>query len=112
MFHLDDDYVIDYATISGDIAAQPINACLETADGGIGNTGEKVWVEGVFADTAFSLFATIASGYRALFRGQVAGEPFQLDAKGVRAQTVRVSGSYQGPNALLAAIVVVLLHFL
>ncbi|MDP9073939.1 MAG: hypothetical protein M3N98_07160 [Actinomycetota bacterium] len=112
VFHLDDDYIIDYATIGGDISGQPITGRLETADGGIGSTGATVWVEGLFAGTEFSLFVTIASGYRALVRGQVGGKPVELDAKGVRGGNIRVAGRYQGPHGLLAVIVVTLLHFL
>jgi hypothetical protein len=97
------------------IGAEDLHATVERASGGLGGTG-TVAVDGTLGSTEFTIYATIdgplTSGQ---IRGTVARTPIRIDAARTRdphgGQT-RLTGSYQGPPALLALATGALLHFI
>jgi hypothetical protein len=114
IFHLEPDYFFDRGTITGHIGAEDLHATAERASGGLG--GRTVAVDGTLGGTEFTIYATIdgplTSGQ---IRGTVAGTPIRIDAARTRqpdAEKTRLTGSYQGPPALLALAAGALLHFI
>jgi hypothetical protein len=118
-FHLDDYHTIDRASISGQIDGQAILATVEALDGGLDHGhGRTVAVEGRFAGTSLALVATVSADCRnGTVRGSIDSIPVQIDAARPPGSTrrdrgrLRVTGTYQGPPALLAVIVGTLLRF-
>ncbi len=114
-FHLEPGYFFGQGTITGHIGAEDLHATAERASGGLGGT-RTVAVDGTLGRTEFTIYATIdgplTSGQ---IRGTVAGSPIRIDAARTRdphgGQT-RLTGSYQGPPALLALATGALLHFI
>lgn len=114
-FHLEPGYFFDQGTITGHIGAEDLDATVERASGGLGGT-RTVAVDGTLGNTEFTIYATIdgplTSGQ---IRGTVAGTSIRIDAARTRdphgGQT-RLTGSYQGPPALLALATGALLHFI
>jgi hypothetical protein len=114
-FHLEPGYFFDHGTITGHVGAEALDATVETASGGLGSTS-TVAVDGTLGGTEFTIYAAIdgplASGQ---IRGTVAGIPIRLDAARTRqpdGEKTRLTGSYQGPPALLALAAGALLHFI
>lgn len=114
-FHLEPGYFLAHGTITGHVGAQSLDATIETASGGLGSTS-TVAVDGTLGSTQFTIYAAV-DGPRTSgrLRGTVAGRPIRIDAarsgQPDREQT-RLTGSYQGPPALLALAVGALLHFI
>jgi hypothetical protein len=114
-FHLEPGYFFDHATITGHLGAEPLDATAETASGGFGST-RTVAVDGTLGSTEFTIYAAIdgplTSGQ---IRGTVAGNSIRIDAARTRrpgGEQTRLTGSYQGPLALLALVTGALLHFI
>jgi len=114
-FHLEPGYFFDYGMIIGRIGADDLKATVERVSGGLGSTS-TVAVEGMLGSIAFTIYAAIdgplTSGQ---IRGTVAGSPIRLDAARTRhpdGDMTRLTGSYQGPPALLALTAGALLHFI
>lgn len=114
-FHLEPRYFFDYGMITGRIGAADLKATVERVSGGLGSTS-TVAVEGMLGSTAFTIYAAIdgplTSGQ---IRGTVAGSPIRLDAARTRhpdGDMTRLTGSYQGPPAVLALTAGALLHFI
>jgi hypothetical protein len=114
-FHLEPGYFLDHGTITGHIGAEPLDATVETAAGGLGST-RTVAVDGTLGSTEFTIYGAVDGSLTAgRIRGTVAGHAVRLDA--VRTDQPepgqsRITGSYQGPPALLALAAGALLHFL
>jgi hypothetical protein len=113
VFHLDSNYAIEAAEISGEIGGEPIAVNLQPATGGLSPT-RTVAIDGTFAGTEFSIFSTISgdltSGH---VRGVVDGHALRLDAsKEQKDGSVRVTGTYGGPPAILALAVGTFLYFI
>jgi hypothetical protein len=114
-FHLEPGYFFDHGMITGHIGAEDLHATVETASGGFGSSS-TVAVDGTLGSTEFTIYAAIdGSGTRGKIRGSVAGSPIRINAARTRqpegVQT-RLTGSYQGPAALLALAAGALLHFI
>jgi hypothetical protein len=114
-FHLEPGYFFDHGTISGHIGAEDLRAAVETASGGLGST-RTVAVDGTLGGTEFTIYAAVdGSLTRAQIRGAVAGSPIRIDATRTRepeGEQTRLTGSYEGPTALLALAACALLHFI
>ena len=114
-FHLEPGYFFDRGVITGHIGADDLAATAQSASGGLGST-RTVAVEGTLGSTEFTIYATVdgplTSGQ---IRGTVAGTPIRIDATRTRQPNggqTRLTGSYQGPPALLALAAGALLHFI
>ncbi len=114
-FHLQPGYFFDRGTITGHIGAEDLHATVERASGGLGGT-RTVAVDGTLGSTEFTIYATIDGPLTfGQIRGTVAGTPIRIDAARTRqpdAEKTRLTGSYQGPPALLALAAGALLHFI
>jgi len=115
-FHLEPGYFFDQGTIAGHIGAEDLDATVEAAaPGGLGGT-RTVAADGTLGSTKFTIYATIDGPLTfGQIRGTVAGTPIRIDAARTRepdgVQT-RLTGSYQGPPALLALAAGAFLHFI
>ena len=115
-FHLEPGYFFDQGTIAGHIGAEDLDATVEAAaPGGLGGT-RTVAADGTLGSTEFTIYATIDGPLTfGQIRGTVAGTPIHIDAARTRepdgVQT-RLTGSYQGPPALLALAAGAFLHFI
>lgn len=114
-FHLEPGYFFDHGTITGHIGAEALNATVETASGGLGSTS-TIAVDGTLGSTEYTIYAAIdgplTSGQ---IRGTVAGNLIRIDAartRGPEGEQTRLTGSYQGPPALLGLVAGALLHFI
>jgi hypothetical protein len=113
-FHLEPGYFFHHGTIAGHIGAEALDATVETASGGLGNTS-TVAVDGTLGSTEYTIYAAIdgplTSGQ---LRGTVAGNSIRIDAARSQpdGEQARLTGSYQGPLGLLALAVGALLHFI
>jgi hypothetical protein len=114
-FHLEPGYFLDHGTITGHIGAEGLDATVQTAAGGLGST-RTVAVDGALGSTGFEIYAAIDGPLTAgRVRGTVAGNPIRIDAARTRrpgADQTRLTGSYEGPPALLALTAGALLHFI
>ena len=114
-FHLEPGYFFDHGTITGHVGAEALHATVETASGGLGSTS-TVAVDGTLGSTEFTIYAAIDGPLtRAKIRGTVAGNPIRIDAARTRqpdGEQTRLTGSYEGPPALLALAAGALLHFI
>jgi hypothetical protein len=108
LFHLDSGHGFDHGTVSGNLGGAPVEVRLEAADGGLNSTG-TVAASGTFCGSELSLHATVAHYQSAHIRGWVGTARVNLDATLDKA--LRVTGSYTGPSAPLAAAVTALLWF-
>lgn len=114
-FHLEPGYFFDHGTITGHVGDEALDATVRRASGGLGST-RTVAVDGTVGCIEFTIYAAIdgplTSGQ---IRGTVAGSPIRIDAVRTRQPggvTTRLTGSYQGPPALLALVAGALLHFI
>jgi len=108
-FRLMPNFLFDSGTVTGTSNGRPVHADVTHASG---ESSSSVNVDGSFAGTAFSLYATIAGDLRSgLIRGTVGGKPTKLTAK-VESGEIRVTGDYSGPSALVVIAVCSLLYFL
>jgi hypothetical protein len=114
-FHLEPGHFFDRGAITGHIGAEALNATVGTASGGLGSTS-TVAVDGTLGSTEFTIYAAIDGPLtRAKIRGAVAGNAIRIDAARTRQpddEQTRLTGSYQGPPALLALAAGALLHFI
>jgi hypothetical protein len=113
VFHLDPNYAITAAEISGRIGGKEISARLQPALGGLSPT-RTVAIDGTFAGTNFSIFATISGDLtRGHIRGQVGGHVIRLDADNDnRTKTTGIKGTFGGPPAILTITVAAFLYFI
>lgn len=102
-------FLFQSGSVSGSFGGSAVEVQVTSATG---KGSSSVNVQGSFAGTPFSLYATLAanltSGY---VEGKVAGKAFNLNAD-VRDRVVEVTGRFAGPPALLGIIVGTLLYFL
>jgi hypothetical protein len=112
-FHLDADYAIEGATVSGRYAGWPINARLT------GFSAHEVVITGRLGHSPITVFASIGSAtFRngtsgAKVRGVIGAHAVRLDAiADGTTNTATVTGDYAGPLALLATIVATILYFI
>ena len=116
-FHLEPGYFFDHGTITGHIGAEALDASVEAvaAPGGVGGTG-TIAADGTLGSTEFTIYASIDGPLTfGHIRGTVAGAPIRIDAArthGPDGGRTRLTGSYQGPPALLALTAGALLHFI
>lgn len=114
-FHLEPSYFFDHGMITGHIGAEDLHATAERVSGGLGSTS-TVAVDGTLGSTEFTIYAAIdGSLTHGKIRGTVAGSPIRIDAARTRqpeGQQTRLTGSFQGPPALLALAAGTLLHFI
>src|SRR6266851_4932858 len=115
-FHLEPGYFFDRGTITGHIGAEALDATVEAAaSGGLGGT-RTVAVDGTLGSTEFTIYATIDGPLTfGQIRGTVAGTSIHIDAARTRqpdGEKTRLTGSYQGPPALLALAAGAFLHFI
>jgi len=112
-FHLEPGYFFDHGTITGHVGAEALEASVEAA--GLGGTG-TIAAEGTLGSTEFIIYATIDGPLTfGHIGGTVAGVPLRIDAArthGPDGGQTRLTGSYQGPPALLALTAGAFLHFI
>jgi len=103
------NFLLQSGSVSGLFGGSTVAAQVTSAPG---ESSSSVNVQGSFAGTPFSLYATLAgdltSGY---VQGTVGGKAFKVNAD-VRAKVVEVTGTFAGPPALLGIILGSLLYFL
>jgi len=103
------NFLFQSGSVSGSFGGSAVEAQVTSAPG---ESSSSVNVQGSFAGTPFSLYATLAgdltSGY---VQGTVGGKAFKVNAD-VRAKVVEVTGTFAGPPALLGIILGSLLYFL
>ena len=113
-FHLDQDWAIDRAVITGHLGTETIEAVVTAIDGGFDSTS-TVAVDGHCAGTTFALAVTISGDLRhGIIVGDVDNLPVRLDARrrSSHSRTTELTGRCQGPPVLLAFIAPTLLHFI
>jgi hypothetical protein len=116
-FHLEPDYFFDRGTITGHIGTDSLDATVEAAapPGGMGSS-RTIAADGTLGSTEFTIYATIDGPLTSgKLRGTVAGTSIRIDAartRGTDGEQTRLTGTYQGPLALLALIAGALLHFI
>jgi hypothetical protein len=116
-FHLEPDYFFDRGTITGHIGTEALGATVEAAapPGGMGSS-RTIAADGTLGSTEFTIYATIDGPLTSgKLRGTVAGVPIRIDAartRGPDGEQTRLTGTYQGPPALLALTAGALLHFI
>jgi hypothetical protein len=112
-FHLNPDYLFDRADVEGEIHGKKLAVRALGAEGGLGSTS-TIAIDGTIGATGFELFATVSGDLtRAIVRGSLGGQAVRLDAiREESSRTVRIVGAYEGPVAVLAVIVGVLVYFL
>jgi hypothetical protein len=114
-FHLEPGYFFDHGTITGRIGADDLAATVETASAGLGSS-RTVAVDGTLGSTGFTIYAAIDGPLTAgRIRGTIAGNSIRVDAARTRhpeGEQTRLTGSYQGPPALLALAAGAMLHFI
>ena len=116
-FHLEPGYFFDQGTITGHIGAEALDVTVEAAAAPGGRGGSRtVAADGTLGSTEFTIYATIDGPLTSgRLRGTVAGAPIRIDAartRGPDGGRTRLTGSYQGPPALLALTAGALLHFI
>ncbi len=109
VFRLKPNYLFGSGTVTGAAAGHPVHAQATSAPGA---SSSSINVNGSFAGTPFSLYATLAGDLTSgLIRGPVDGKPTHL---GARAQSgaVHITGDYSGPSELFVLATGSLLYFL
>jgi len=108
-FRLMPNFLFDSGTVIGSAGGRAVHTQASSASG---ESTSSVNVDGTFAGTPFSLYATIAGDLQSgLIRGTVGGKPTQLTAK-VRSGAIHITGDYSGPPALFVIATGSLLYFL
>ncbi len=109
VFHLKPNFLFDSGTVTGTAGGRTVRAKASSAPG---ESSSSVNVDGSFAGTLFSLYATIASTLDSgLVRGTVGGKPIQLTAR-VQSAEIHITGNYTGPSELFVLATGSLLYFL
>jgi hypothetical protein len=116
VFHLEPGYFFKQGRVTGQIGAEALRATVEAAAPPPGGSTGTIAADGTLGGTEFTIYATI-DGPRTTgkLRGTVAGAPISIDAARTRGSDggrTRLTGSYQGPPALLALTVGAFLHFI
>jgi hypothetical protein len=116
-FHLEPGHFFDQGTITGHIGAEALHASVEAAEAPAGLGGTRaITAGGMLGSTEFTIYATIDGPLTfGHVRGTVAGASISIDAartQGPDGGRTRLTGSYQGPPALLALTAGALLHFI
>lgn len=108
VFRLMPDHQFDSGKVTGTASGRSVQAEASSASG----DSSSVNVDGSFAGTTFSLFASIAGDLRSgLIRGIVGGKPAQLKAR-VQSGAIHITADYSGPSALFVIAACTLLYFL
>jgi hypothetical protein len=112
-FHLEPGYFFDTGTVTGYIGGE----ALEATVGAAGRRGARtVSADGTLGSTEFTISASVNGSLTfGDIRGTVAGAPVHIDAartRGPDGGQTRLTGSYQGPLALLALTAGAFLHFI
>jgi hypothetical protein len=112
-FHLEPGYFFDRGTVTGSIGTEDLDATVQA----VGRRGGRtVTVGGTLGSAEFTIDATIDGKLTfGHIRGTVAGAPVSIDAartSGPDGGQTRLTGSYQGPPALLALAAGAFLHFI
>jgi hypothetical protein len=109
VFHLRPNFLFDSGTVTGIAGGRPVRALVSPA---AGDSSSSVNVDGSFAGTPFSLYATLAGDLvSGLIRGTVCGKPTQLTAK-ARSGAIHITGNYSGPSELFVLATGSLVYFL
>jgi hypothetical protein len=109
VFRLMPNQLFDSGKVTGTAGGRSVQAEASSASG---ESSSSVNVDGSFAGTAFSLYASIAGDLRSgLIRGIVGGKPAQLKAR-VQSGAIHITGDYSGPSALFVIAACTLLYFL
>jgi len=112
-FHLEPGYFFDRGTVTGFIGAQSLDVTVK-AVGRLG--GRTITADGILGSTKFTIDAAIDGPLRSGYlRGTVADAPISIHAartRGPDGGQTRLTGSYQGPTALLALATGAFLHFI
>ena len=118
-FHLRGRFVLqpgllfDRGVVAGELGGESVVARVTTAEGGLDSTS-TVAVHGTVGVTDLELFASLGGDLtHGIVRGTLGDRPVGLDAaREESSSTVRITGAYEGPPALLAVIVGVLVYFM
>jgi hypothetical protein len=102
------NFLFDSGTVTGTSGRRPIHANVSRASG---ESTSSLNVDGTFAGTAFSLYATLNLNGRGLVQGTVDGRPAHLTAK-AQAHAIHITGDYSGPSALFVLTAGSLIYFL
>jgi hypothetical protein len=112
-FHFQPATWLHHGDVVGNLAGSPLRAHVEPADGGF-DSPATVAIDGVLGMGTFSAFASVAADRtRGAVRGSVDGRPLVLDTgqvMGIRGSTLRVTGAFEGPPAVLLLAIGTLLH--
>jgi len=107
-FRLMPNFLFDSGTVTGTSNGRPAHADVTHASG---ESSSSVNVDGSFAGTAFSLYATLDLQGGGLVRGTVGGRPTHLTAR-ARSGEIHITGNYRGPSALFVLSAGSLIYFL
>jgi len=107
-FRLMPNFLFDSGTVTGTSNGRPVHADVTHASG---ESSSSVNVDGSFAGTAFSLYATLDLQGGGLVRGTVGGRPTHLTAR-ARSGEIHITGNYRGPSALFVLSAGSLIYFL
>jgi len=107
-FRLMPNFLLESGTVTGTSNGRPVHADVTSASG---ESSSSVNVNGSFAGTAFSLYATLDLQGGGLVRGTVGGRPTHLTAK-ARSGAIHITGDYSGPSALFVLSAGSLIYFL
>ncbi len=112
-FVLQPDFLFDRGAVAGELCGESVVARVTTAKGGLDSTS-TVAVHGTLGVTDFELFASVGGDLtRGIVRGTLGDRPVSLDAaREESSSTVRITGAYEGPPALLAVLLGVLVYFM
>jgi hypothetical protein len=109
VFRLRPNYLFGSGTVTGTAGDHPVHARASSAPGA---SSSSVDVDGSFAGTPFSLYATLAGDLSSgLIRGTVDGKPTHVSAR-VQSGAVHITGNYSGPSELFVFAAGSLLYFL
>ncbi len=109
VFRLKPDYLFDSGTVTGTAGGRTVHAQASSAPG---ESSSSVNVNGTFAGTPFSLYATLAGDLaNGLIRGRVGGRTVRWTAQ-ARSGEIHISGDYSGPSELFVLATGSLIYFL
>ena len=111
-FRLGPGYFFDRGTVTGHVGGEALEVGVEAA--GLSDA-KTVTAAGTLGSTGFAISASVSGSLTSGdIRGTVAGAPLHISAASTRGPgggQTRLTGSYQGPAALLALTAGAFLHF-
>jgi hypothetical protein len=109
IFRLKPNYLFDSGPVTGTSGGRPVHAQASSAPG---ESSSSVNVNGTFAGTPFSLYATLAGDLtNGLIRGTVNGKRAHWSAQ-AKSGGIHITGDYTGPSELFVLATGSLLYFL